>query len=84
MYWTSQLSGMNSTRIDFPIHQVMVVKQYAHRLTHYAEKTPKQHIPYHRIRVLILQVLCEQDQWDLQHHSHKTPKLEYMEWNSNA
>lgn len=46
MYWTSQLSRMNSTRIDFPIHQVMVVKQYAHRLTHYAEETPKQHIAY--------------------------------------
>lgn len=37
---------MDSTRIDFLIHQVMVVKQYAHWLTHYAEKTPKQHIAH--------------------------------------
>lgn len=84
LYSDLKLFKMNSSGFDFSVHQVMVVKQYAHWLTHYAKKTPEQHIAHHRIRELILQVLCDQDQWDLKHYSDKSPKLEYVARNSNA
>ena len=73
-----------SVEFPFPIHQVVVIQKQAHRLTKNAKDEPEDHISHHRVSEFILQEICDQDKWYLEHNSDKSPQLEYVAGNSYA